>query len=455
MSVDAEAASTLIRFAAEWDDASIPEGIIDEAKRSLLNMLAVAIAGSADPAIARSRAVLGAFAGPPATAILGRVERTDAPTAAFLNAASANVFDFDDTHIPTIIHPTAPVAPVLLALAERGPVSGNALLSALAVGIDVACRIGLAISPDHYNRGWHITATCGVFGAAAAAGRVLGLTSEQMGWAFGIAAGQSSGLVETLGTHAKSIAVGNAARNGLLAALLAQGGISGPASPLDGERGLLRLHTDTPQWAALSDGLGHRWELSNNTYKPYPCAVVLNAVIDACLALRQAANFDSKAIAAIRISGHRLLLDRTNRPEVASGRLSQVSAQHAAAATLLRGSPGLVQFSDAEVAASDVSALRALVTMTVDDSLPVGGAEVAISLKDGRRVTHTVVSPRGSLEAPLTRQDLEDKFHALAAPTLDRAQRQRLIDAVWTLDTAPDAAVVTGLAVPSRTSNEV
>ena len=137
-------------------------------------------------------------------------------SAAFVNAASGNVFDFDDTHHPTIIHPTAPVAPALFALAESQPMSGAALLHAFVLGVEVECRLGNAVSPWHYRRGWHITSTCGVFGAAAAVAKVLALDAEHIVWALGNASAQSSGLVETLGTMAKSIGVGAAARGGLV-----------------------------------------------------------------------------------------------------------------------------------------------------------------------------------------------------------------------------------------------
>ena len=177
-------------------------------------------------------------------------------TAAFLNAASGNVFDFDDTHIPTVIHPTAPVAPALFALAAQRRVSGAELLHAFVLGVEIECRLGNAISPGHYRRGWHITATCGVFGAAAAAGELVGLDTTHMIWALGNASAQSSGLVETLGTMAKSIGVGNAARNGLLAALFAERGFAGPDHPLEGPRGFIPVMGGDCDLAGLTAGLG-------------------------------------------------------------------------------------------------------------------------------------------------------------------------------------------------------
>ena len=174
--------------------------------------------------------------------MIGRSERADALSAAFLNAVSANVLEFDDTQLQTVIHPAAPVVPAVFALAELRRVSGDELLHAVVLGVEAECRIGKAVTPSHYRRGWHITSTCGVFGAAAAAGKLLGLDRQRMMWALGNAAAQSAGLIESLGSMAKSISVGNAARNGLAAALLAEQGFTGPERALEGTLRLRQSH---------------------------------------------------------------------------------------------------------------------------------------------------------------------------------------------------------------------
>src|SRR5262245_59241337 len=206
-----EVTQTLARFVAAtgWDD--LPDTVRHEAKRSILNFLAGALAGCHEPPIEIALRSLQEFSGGEQATLIGRRERIDTLGAAFLNAASGNVFDFDDTHLPTVIHPTAPVAPALLALAERRRTSGRDVLLGFVLGCEVECRIGIALSPGHYRRGWHITATCGVFGAAAGAAKLLGLDARRLVFALGNAAGQSSGLAENLGTAAKSVGVGNAA----------------------------------------------------------------------------------------------------------------------------------------------------------------------------------------------------------------------------------------------------
>ena len=424
---------------SRWEDLS--EEVRHEAKRSILNFFGTALGGCRDRATQTAYDVLAPFAGPQTATIIGRAERIDSLNAAFLNALSGNVFDFDDTHPRTIIHPTAPVAPALFALAEERRITGAQLLHAFVLGVEIECRLGNAISPGHYRRGWHITATCGVFGAAAAASKCLGLDEQQIVWALGNASAQSSGLVETLGSMSKSIGVGNAARNGLLSALLAEQGFAGPEQPIEGPRGFLRVTGDEPKFAELTDGLGERWEICTNTYKPYPCGVVLNAVIDACLEVRNHPQFNLDKIQSITVEGHPLLLERTDRPAVTTGREAQVSAQHSVAVTLLTGEAGVEQFSDAAVTNPEVLRLRSKVRMIENGSYPVGAARVTLTQADGIEISARVDDARGSSNRPLSDAEIETKLRKLAAygaPGIDPAP---LIEAVWTLDKAEDASM--------------
>lgn len=424
---------------SRWED--MPQRVRHEAKRSLLNFLGTALGGCRDHAMDAALSVLMQYAGPDKATVIGRPERTDALNAAFLNALSGNVFDFDDTHPRTIIHPTAPVAPAIFALAEHRRLSGAELLHAFALGVEVECRLGNMVSPGHYRRGWHITATCGVFGAAAAAGKCLGLNERQLIWALGNASAQSSGLVETLGSMSKSIGVGNAARNGLLSALLAEKGFAGPDLPVEGPRGFAYVMGDAPDLGELTDGLGQRWEICENTYKPYPCGVVLNAVIDACFELRDDPRFAVEPITSIRIEGHPLLLERTDRPNVATGREAQVSAQHSVAVTLLFGAAGVEEFSDPAVVNPDVLRLREKVQMAESTEYPVGAARVTVTLADGAELSVRVDDARGSQRRPLTDQEIEVKLRKLAAYGSPKINPEPLIEAVWTLETAEDASV--------------
>jgi 2-methylcitrate dehydratase PrpD len=257
---------------------------------------------------------------------------------------------------------------------------------------------------------------------------------------------QAGGLVENLGTMAKSIGVGNAASNGLLSALLAAEGFEGPAAPLEGPRGFVRVTADAPKLEELTAELGTRWELMRNMYKPYPCGVVLNPVIEACLALRAEAQLPLSDIERVELTGHPLLRQRTDRAAPRSGREAQVSAQHAVAVVLASGRAGLDEFSDARVAAGDARAFAERVSFTDDESYGVEAATVTLHLRGGGTKRQHVAAARGSLEVPLTDAELERKLADLAAWGGSGCDAAALAAALWSLDERADAGAVMRLA---------
>jgi 2-methylcitrate dehydratase PrpD len=430
---------------SRWED--VPETVRHAARRSILNVFGTALGGSRDAAIAGALKVLDRFSGPREARVIGRSEKLDMLSAAFVNAASGNVLDFCDTHHPTIIHPSAPVAPALFALAESRKVSGAALLHAFVLGVEVECRLGNAVSPWHYKRGWHITSTCGVFGAGAAVAKILGFDRERVVWTLGNASAQSSGLVETLGTMAKSVGVGASARGGLSAAFFAQAGVTGPAEPVSGPRGFTTVMGHGANITEITEGPG--WALLSNTHKPYPCGVVLFPVIDACLDLREAnPGLRRDDIASIVVEGHSLLGERADRPSVTTGREAQVSAQHSVAAVLVHGKAGVEQFEDTYVSSAEVLALRKKVRVRELPGTPVEAARVTIELADGRTLQSFIEAGRGTPKRPMSDSDIESKVRELArygCPGLDPSP---LIDAMWSLDRNADAGSVMRLAVP-------
>ena len=432
----------LARFAAtlRWED--IPAQVRHQGKRALLNILATAIAGCREPAVEVALAALAPFSGPPNSSLIGRGESRDAALAAFVNAMAANIHDFDDTHPGTIIHPTAPVAPALLALAELRPCSGAALLRAFLIGAEIECRIGNAVSPGHYARGWHITSTCGVFGAAAAVAAQSGLDARRTGWSLANASVQASGLVATLGTMSKSISVGNAARGGLLSALLAERGFEGPDSALGA---FLGVACEAPKPQALTEGLGEDWTFATNTCKPYPVGVVLNPVIDASLEIATRPGFRAEEVETIHLTGHPLLRARADRPHVTTGRESQVSAQHAIVIAWRRGRAGLDEFDDAAVAET-LAAGRPDIRFTDDPARDPAGVRMAVRLRGGKVLETEVAAARGTLNNPLTDADLERKLADLAARAGFTGSVAALTEAVWTLEDAPDAGALARLA---------
>jgi 2-methylcitrate dehydratase PrpD len=422
--------------ATSWADVAAQQ---HEAKRSVLNFFATALGSAHDPAVTIALRTLLPFSGAATSTIIGRTERLDMMGAAFVNAISANLLDFDDTHPETIIHPAAPVAAPALALAEAYKLSGRELLTAFILGVEVECRIGSAVSPRHYARGWHITSTCGIFGAAAACAKLLGLSVDGIADAIGIAASQSAGNVENLPTAAKNVSVGNAARNGLFGALLAQQGYEAAPRAIEGPLGWARTVGDDPDLERLLGGLGQTWEISKNTYKPYPAGIVFHAVIDACFALRRRIGGRIDRIDAVTVQGSALLLARGDRP-VRNARDARVSIHHCVACGLLVGAAGVSEFTRETVIRPDIVKLREKVRAERDGSMPDGAARVSIHLASGETVTETVMSPRGSLADPLGDRDIEAKLRDGVRTGGSNWDAERIIEAVWQLDKCGDIA---------------
>jgi 2-methylcitrate dehydratase PrpD len=424
-------------FVADADGAALPPHVLHEGKRSLVNFFGCAIAAGRAAACDTLVQVLRTFGAGDTSTLLGRADRLDPPDAAFVNAVSANLLDYDDTHLPTVIHPTAPVAAPLLAVAEARGLTGRAVLEAFVLGAEIECLIGNAVSPGHYARGWHITTTCGVFGAAAAMSRLLGLSPAQTWHALGIAASQSAGVVENLATAAKNASLGSAARNGILAALLAAAGYEAAPAAIEGRLGWAQASGGSDRWSDALAGLGTHWELLANTYKPYPCGIVLHAVIDACLALRQQHGIAADQVAAVTVRGNALLLARGDRA-VNNERDARISIQHCVAVALRDGRAGTREFAEGAARDPGLAQLRAKVTAELAAGMPVGAAAVAIDLADGRHLTHTVLAARGSRESPLTDRDLTEKTTALMHEAGLAANAAPLIERLWALDRETD-----------------
>ncbi|TAJ89116.1 MAG: MmgE/PrpD family protein [Reyranella sp.] len=438
----------LARFIVDtkWDD--LPEKARHEAKRALLNFFAVAIAGCRTQPVELALRTLGEFSGGRQATIVGRPERIDPLTAAFLNAAGANVFDYCDTHLPTVVHPTSPLAPALLALSEIRKVTGPELLLAFALGFEIECRVGGAVSPGHYPKGWHITSTCGVFGSAAGATKLLGLDVERTVWALGSASTQSAGLCECLGWPAKSVSVGNAARNGLFSALLAEKGFAGPPEPIAGAQGFLAAMGEPPDWKALLDGLGEDWQVNHNSIKPYAAGFVIHPLLDLALDWRRA--HPDGQVERIAVRGNPLLLQRTDRADIATGREAQVSLQHCVAAALVLGKAGLDQLTDACVADPAIKALRLKFECSADDRISTIAAEMDIWTTDGKKHPLSTQAARGSSSNPLKDSEIEAKLRDEARRWEPDHDIQPLIDAVWALDGSEDVSSLLALAVPTR-----
>lgn len=439
----------LARFVVEHRYADVPEQVRHEAARSFLNWVGCAVGGSRHETVERALAALAEFSGPPQATVLGRGDRLDVMSAALMNGITSHTFDFDDTHLKTVIHPSAPVASAILALSERSPIKGADFVHAFILGVEAECRIGSSVYPAHYDIGWHITGTAGIFGVAAAAGRLLGLTEQQMTWAFGIAATQSSGLREMFGTMSKPFHPGNAARNGLLAALLAQRNFTSSDRSIEAKRGFAHVLSSEFKPAEITEGLGETWEIALNTYKPFACGIVIHPVIDGCIQLRNERKLKAEDIEGIVLKVHPLVLELTGKKTPQTGLEGKFSVYHSAAVAIIHGAAGEAQYSDACVRDPAVIALRGRVTAVADAEVHEDQSHVAIKLRSGGTLEKFIEHAIGSLERPMSDGGLEAKFRTLAGGILARSETEKLIQLCWDVEKLADVGEVARASVPA------
>jgi 2-methylcitrate dehydratase PrpD len=434
---------TLARYvvAARFED--LPEAARTEVGRSLLNWMGVAVGGSHHETVEIALAAVAPFAGAPQAGVFGHKDRMDVMNAAFLNGISSHVFDFDDTDLLTAVHPSAPVAPALLAMAEYRKISGREFVNAMVLGIEAECRIARAVTPAMQDVGWHATGAAGVFGSAVATGKVLGLDEVRMCHAIGLAATQPVGLREMFGSMTKSFHPGRAAQNGMLAALLAEKGYTSSLHGIEAKRGWANVLSTVQHCDAITKDLGVHYEIFRNSYKPFACGLVVHPVIDGCIQLRDENKLTPAIIDRIDLTVHPIVIELTSKRQPRTGLEGKFSVYYAAAVAIVAGRAGEAQFSDAAVNDPTTIALRDRVETTVDKSLGQDQARVTIKLTDGRTLDRFITHAVGSVESPMSDRQLEAKFTDLAAGILpdDRARRlMELCRGAEHLDDAGDIA---------------
>ena len=415
----------LVAFAATTPLEKIPSDARTIGKQMIANAIALAVASAQDEAAQRAFAVVDAMRTPPQATILGRGSRVGVGWAAFLNGIAVHAQDFDDTHLRTVLHASAPIVPAALAAAEYTHASGRALLEGVVLGAEVAIRVALGLSPQLYDRGWHVTSTMGHLGAAIAASRVFGHDVVQMRNALGIAATEATGLSAANGTMTKPFHPGKAALDGVEAAVLAKTGFTAAAHAIEGRRGLAVALVGTANYDAMLEGLGARWEMANMAFKPYACGVLSHGIIDAALRFRL--HVSPKRIARVEACVNPATLGHMGIVEPKDALESKFSAYHCAAVGFIDGAAGPQQFSDARARAPEIVAFRRRVTITADASLPKGAAAVIVETIDGEILQEEVRHASGSAENPMTPVQLAAKARLLAgqeiAPVLATLER--------------------------------
>jgi 2-methylcitrate dehydratase PrpD len=426
-----------------WDDA-----VEREAHRTFANWVGCAIGPSGHETVQAALAAVNELSPAPQASLLGRSEKVDMANAAMLNGISSHTFDFDDTHLKTIIHPAGPVASAVLALGEHIGASGRAMLDALVLGIEVSCRVGNAVYPNHYDRGWHITGSTGMLGSAAACSRLLGLDAERTQMALGIAASQPIGLREQFGTMTKPFHPGGAAKAGLMAALMARHGYTASRRALEAPRGLMQVFSDKTDWSEITERLGETWEIALNTYKPFACGIVIHPSIDGCVQLRNQHDLKPEQIAKVTLKVHSLVLELTGKKTPADGLQAKFSVYHSCAAGLIFGRAGEHEYADEIVNRPDVVALRSRVEAIVDDSIDEASVDVTIQTTDGRTLHVFVEHAIGSVERPMSDEQLKAKFVDQSAPAIGQQKAEQAFEVAMRLAACADAQELLRAARP-------
>lgn len=439
----------LAAYVVDSDFAALPPEVVAEARRALLNYLGCALGGSIEAPLSIAIDTLAPFSGKPTACVLGRPERFDPLHAALLNGIGSHVHEYDDTLPKNYVHPSVPVASALFAYASANRVSGRDFVLAFILGFEAESRIADSVYPAHYEAGWHITSTAGVFGAAAAIGKLLKLDTRQMVWAFGLAATQSAGVREMFGSMAKSFQPGRAAQNGYTAALLARADFSAGERALEGPRGFAAVTTGEFDARKITATLGREFSLMVNAYKPYACGLVVHPTIDGCSRLRAQHHLDPAAITAVRLRVTPIVLDLCNHRDLRRALQSKYSIYHAAAIGLVRGKGGLQEFTEAAVHDPALARIRSLTTAIPDAGITADQVHIEVDLDSGATLTLFVEESLGNLANPLSDAQLEEKFRDQAVLALPPAVVEQLIQMCWKLDTLPDVGDLCRAAMPA------
>ncbi|KAI1436855.1 2-methylcitrate dehydratase PrpD [Xylaria sp. CBS 124048] len=441
----------LATWATNLKYEDLPASVVEAAVKSFYNWAGCAIGGSAQDAPKIARETMQSFSGGPTTSSIlgadGSEKLADAQLAAFVNGISSHVDDYDDTHLDSLIHPSGPVASALLAVAEwTRPVTGHEFITAFVAGVEAECKLGLAVTPDHYTTGWHITSTAGSIGAAVAVGRLLRLDITQMQHAIGVASTQVVGMQEHFGSMTKSFHVGRAAQGGMLAALLAQNQFTSSLQSLEAERGWLHVVSARENASALFDQLGKTWEIEKNSFKPFPCGVVLHPLIDAAIQIhrdmaREGIDFSSAKRVSLQVNSKVLVL--TGKTDPTTGLEGKFSLYHAVAVGLLYGEATPTYFTDDAVLDPTTVEFRKKINVTVDDDhFSKSQTEMTVDVDDKTSFYVHVKNALGSLDNPLTDAHMKTKFLDQVSKRLGEARAENAFAAFTNIANMTDVGTL-------------
>ncbi len=424
-------------YIANVQFSDLPSSAVHAAKRGILDWLGCALIGGMHSTPNILIETLQEDGAAQKAIVLGKKISLNYMGAAMVNGQMGHLLDFDDTHMGgVVLHASSPTLAALFSESQRKPASGKDFLLAYICGFEAAVRVGQS-SPAHHAGGWHLTGTLGHFSAAVGVAKLLGLNASQITYAMGIAGTQASGMQQNRGTMCKSLHAGKAASNGILSARLAMKGFNSSVEIVEGKRGFSRIYSATSAPERMTSELGSGWEITKNGFKPYACGVVLHPAIDALIALRQVKKWDYDGIQSIEVKVNPLVVSITGTQKPSSGLHSKFSIYHSIAVAFMDGKAGIEQYSDQSVLDPIAEQLREKITVTTDESLQRDQAHARITTNTGSEEVF-IEHAKGTVDHPMSDQDLIEKFLANAAPVIGMERAQDAQKMIWDIEHEQD-----------------
>ena len=415
------------------------------AKRLLLDGIGCMLAGARAADGRNATAMVRALGGAPQATLMTDLDRASVRDAAFVNGICLYSVGLNDIHKPAGSHPGGCIVPVVLAVGEWRGSTGASLLSAMTAGYEVVGRVGCAVRPSHRERGFHPTGTCGTFGAAAAAGALLGLDAEAMASTLGIAGSQAAGLYECHhdGTSTMIFHAGRAAQNGVEAALLTEAGFTGPATVLEGSKGFFRATSDRFDAAAAMADFGQRFEIDDMSFRPYfGCNSTIAASGATAQIVRELEGLQPDDVEHVTVRCNAVPARDNADPDPRTLLAGRLSLPFNIALVLVKGDVVSVDLDDETLSDARIRNLLPRIEVVEDEGMTRYGASVAVRTRDGRRIEKAILEPRGSGRNPLLWDDVAEKFCRLTQPFVSAAHQQTIVETVGGIESGEAAALV-------------
>ena len=447
------ATRALASFSSELVYENIPDTAVRFAKMLFLDWLGSAIVGSTQRPTKLLLKIIDELGGTPESTIVAHTRKASCLNAALVNGAMSHIVELDDVHKSSILHPGAVVIPAALAMSEREGADGKSLLTAIVAGYDVAIRIGEAVNPSHY-RYWHTTGTCGTFGAAVAAGKILGLDTDGMVDALGSAGTQAAGLWEfaSNGSMSKHLHPGKAAANGVLSALLARNGFTGASTIIEGTRGFCEAMSDSYDVSRMTASLGKQFRILEVSLKPYASCRHTHSVIDAILKIRAQTKIHPQDVERIRVKTYSVALQIAGNERPRTPFEAKFSLSYCVSVALVKGKAGLDSFSNESLSDQAIRDLMGKVEVIADpefDKQYPGKwpAKAELKTRDGKEYSALVEFPLGDPENPIKDMDLQAKFKSLASTALKPERVECIVNSVARTEKIRDIRLLTKFLV--------